>query len=78
MRVLTPVIEIAALAVLDAREDLALRGAVAFEFIGDEHPWDVQQTLEELAEEFLCRLLVASTLYEDIQDVIVLIHRAPR
>jgi hypothetical protein len=41
MGVLTPVIEIAALAVLHARENLSLRSAVAFEFIGDDHPWYV-------------------------------------
>jgi hypothetical protein len=38
MGVLTPVIEITTLAVLHTRKDLALRGPVAFEFIGDDHP----------------------------------------
>jgi hypothetical protein len=47
MRVLTPVIEITALAVLHARQDLALRGPVAFEFIRDDHPWYVLQPFEE-------------------------------
>jgi hypothetical protein len=49
MRVFTPVIEIAALAVLHAKQELALRGTVAFELIGDDHPWDIQQALEEFA-----------------------------
>ena len=77
MRVLAPVIEIVALAVLHAREDLALRGTVAFELIGNDHSGDVQQALEGFAKELLCRLLVASPLYEDVQDVVVLIHHAP-
>ena len=78
MRVLTSVIKRATLTVLYAREALALRRAVAFEFIGDEHPWDVQQVFEELAEELLCRLLIAPPLYEDVEDVVVLIHGAPQ
>lgn len=78
MRVLTPIIEIAALTVLHAREHLALCRAIAFELIGDDHAWDVLQPFEELAEELLGRLLIASPLYEDIQDVVVLIHRPPQ
>jgi hypothetical protein len=42
MRVLTPVVEIMALAVLHAREELALRSTGAFEFLGADHPWYVQ------------------------------------
>jgi hypothetical protein len=78
MRVLTPIIEIAALAVLHAREHLALGCAIAFEFVGNEYPWYVLQPLEELAEEFLCRLLVAPPLHEDVENVVVLIYRTPQ
>ena len=78
MRVLTPVIEIATLAVFHARQDLSLRSAVALELIRDDDPWYVQQALEELAEKLLCRLLIAPPLYKDVKDVVVLIHRAPQ
>jgi hypothetical protein len=39
---LAPVVEMTALAVLHVREDLALRGTVAFAFIGDERPCYIQ------------------------------------
>ena len=51
--ILGAVIEVFVLAVLDPRQDLALRRAIAFEFIRDEHPWDVLAPFEELAKEFL-------------------------
>jgi hypothetical protein len=66
------------LAVLHAREELSLCSVVAFEFIGDEPPWDVQQALEELAEELLGCLRVAPTLHQDVEDIVVLSHRAPQ
>src|SRR5262245_32105555 len=78
MGVLTPIIERAALTVLYAREHLALRRAIAFEFIGDDHAWDVEQAFEELAEELLRRLLVAPALHQDVEDVVVLIDGAPQ
>src|SRR5215831_6908493 len=78
MGVLTPIIEIAALTVLHAREHLALRRAIASELIGDDHAWDVEQAFEELAEALLRRLLVAPLLYEDVEDVGDVIHRAPQ
>jgi hypothetical protein len=78
MGVLTPIIEIAALTVLYARENLALRRAIAFEFIGDDHAWHVEQAFEELAEEPLGRVLIASALHENVEDVVVLIDSAPQ
>jgi hypothetical protein len=64
--------------VLHARENLALRRAIAFEFISEDHAWDVEQALEELAEELLGRPLVTPPLGEDVEGVVVLIHRAPQ
>ena len=77
MRVLTPVIKIPTLTVFHPGQDLSLRGPVALQLIRDDHPWDVEQAFEELAEELLGRLRVASLLDEDVQDVVVLIHCAP-
>ena len=78
MRVLTPVIEIPTLAMLHAREDLALGRAIALQFIGDDHARHVLQPLEQLAKELLRRVLIAAALHQDIEDIVVLIHRAPQ
>lgn len=73
MRILTPIIQIATLAVFDARENLALGRAIALQFFSHDHPRHVCQALEELAEELLGGVLVPSTLHQNIEDVIVLI-----
>src|SRR5215468_10160064 len=77
MGVLTPVIEVATLAMLHPRQDLALRRAVALELIGNDHPWHVLQPLEQLAKELLRSLLIAPALHEDIKHVIILVDSAP-
>ena len=59
-------------------ENLPLRGAIAFEFIGDDHPWDVLAPFEELAKELLRGLLITPALHQDIQHIAVLIHRPPQ
>jgi hypothetical protein len=78
MGVLRAVIEIAVLPVFDTGQALPLCRPITFEFIGDEHPWDVLASFEELAEELLRRLLIAPTLHEDIEDSAVLIHSPPQ
>jgi hypothetical protein len=78
MGVLCAVIERAVLPVFDTGQALPLCRPIAFELIGDEHPWDVLASFEELAEERLRRLLIAPTLHEDIEDSTVLIHGPPQ
>src|SRR5215470_2679851 len=78
MRVLTTVVEIAALAVFDPRQDLPLRCPVALQLIGDDDPWHVLEPLEQLAEKLLRRVLIAPALHQDIEHVIVLIDSAPQ
>src|SRR5262245_17115569 len=78
MRVLTPVIEVATLAMFDPRQNLALRGAVALQFIRNYHPGDILAAFEQLAEELFRGLFVTPTLHQDIEDVVVLIHRTPQ
>src|SRR5215468_2247376 len=77
MRILTPVIEVAALAVFHPGQGLALRGAVALQLVRNDDARHVQQALQQFAEKLLRRLLVASALHEDIEDVVVLVDRAP-
>src|SRR5215467_9312606 len=78
MRVLTPVIEAAALTVLYSWQYLAFGRAIAFEFICNDDPWHVPQPLQELTEKLLRRLFVASALHQDVEDVVILIHRTPQ
>src|SRR5215831_10126128 len=77
MRVLRTVIEIPMLAMFNARQELPLGGPVAFELIGDEHPWDILTAFEELAEKLLRGLFVPTALDENVEDITVLIHRPP-
>src|SRR5262249_33611590 len=78
MRVLTAVIEVATLPMFHPGQDLALRRPVALQLIGDNHAWHVLQPLEQLAKELLRRVLIAAALYQDVEDVVVLIDRAPQ
>ena len=77
MRVLTAVIEVAAVPVFHPRQYFALGRVIALQFICDDDPWDVLTSFEQLAEKLLRGVLVPPTLYEDIEDMVVLIHRAP-
>src|SRR5215468_11158106 len=77
MRILTAVIEIATLAMLHPGQDLTLRRTVALQLVRNDDARHVLQALQQLAEKLLRRLLVASALHEDIEDVVVLVDRAP-
>jgi hypothetical protein len=77
MGVLRAGVEIPVLAVLHARQDLPLGRPIAFERVRDDHPRHIPAALEQLAEEFLGRMLVPPTLDQDIQDMTVLIHCPP-
>src|SRR4029450_7161796 len=78
MRVLAPVIERATLAMFHPRQALPFRRAGALALIRDEHPWHIVQSLEQLADNLLRRLLVTAVLHEHVEGVVVLIHGAPQ
>ena len=65
------------LAMLYPWEDLALSGSVAFEFVSDDHARHVSQSLEQLTEELLSRVLIPPTLHQDIENRAILIDRPP-
>jgi hypothetical protein len=75
--VLRTVVKVPVLAVLHPRQHLLLRGPVAFELVGDDHPWYVGQSLQQLAEKLLRRLLVSTVLDKNIQDMAILIDGPP-
>jgi hypothetical protein len=77
MGVFRTVVQIAVLPMLDTGQEFPLRCAIAFELVGDDHPWYVSQALEQLPEELRGGMLVSPTLDQDIEGMAVLIHRPP-
>ncbi len=77
MGVFRAIIQVAALAMFDTREQLALRRSVAGEFVGDDHPRDILAALQQLANELLGSSLVPSALHQDVLHVLILIHDPP-
>jgi len=77
MRVLSPVVEIAALAMFDVRKKLSSSHTVAPQFIGHDHSRLVLQADEQPSEETPRRLAVATALNQDIEHNTVLVHGAP-
>jgi hypothetical protein len=73
VRILGAVVQIAVLAMVYTGYNLAPGGTVALELVRDDHPGNILAAPEQLAEEFLCRVLVPPTLDQDIQDITVLI-----
>jgi len=66
------------LAMSHPRQHLSCGGGVALELIRDEHPGHAWQPFEQLFEACLDRPLVATTLHQDVEDVIVMIHGPPQ
>jgi hypothetical protein len=77
-RVFSAIVKIAMLPMFHARQHLSLRRAMAFQLVCDEHPWDIGYALEQLPEESLSGVLVPPPLYENIQNIAVLIHGPPQ
>jgi hypothetical protein len=75
--VFCPIVEVAVLPMFYARQDLPLGSPVAFQPIGDDDPWNVPASFEELAEELLGGTLVPPALHQDIEHSPILIHSPP-
>src|ERR1700736_581442 len=78
MRPLSAIVEIAALAVLNPRQDLAFSGGVALELVCDDHSRNIPQALQQLAEEPRGRGCAAPALDQNVEDISVLVDRAPK
>jgi hypothetical protein len=76
--VLRAVIQIAALPMVHAWEDLPLGGTVTLQFVGDDHAGDISVALEELAEELLGGLRGPPALPQDLEPVPLLVDGAPQ
>jgi hypothetical protein len=77
VRDLTAIVEIPALPMFHARQDLTFRGTIGPEFIGHDHSGRVAQALQQLAKEALGRLGVAAALDQHVKHVAMLINRSP-
>ena len=77
VRVLRLVVRVAALAMLEVRQQFALGHAIALQLVRDEDAWRIMETVEEALEEALCRRAIAAALHQDVEDHAVLIHGAP-
>jgi len=78
MRILGSVVEVTALAMFGAGQQLTLRDAVTPEFVGDDHPRLVRQPFERPSEEPLRRLAIPTLLDQDVQHGTMLIHGTPQ
>jgi hypothetical protein len=78
MGVLGPVIQILRGSVLHRGHYHAVRGPVAAQFVGDDHPWHVPQSLQQLTKEPGGGLGVAPGGDQDVQNTPVLVDRPPQ
>ena len=70
--------EITTLPMFHPGQDLALGRAVALQFIRDDDPWDVLTPFERFVEELLRRVLIATALHQNVEDVVVLVDGTPQ
>jgi hypothetical protein len=77
MRVLCSVVQVAALSMLDVREQFTLCHAVALQLVCDQDPRRILEAFQETLDEALRRSAIATTLYQDVQHDAVLVDGAP-
>ena len=71
--VLGAIVHIAVLPMFHPRQEFSLGGAVAFQLVGDKHPWHVRQAFEQLTKELFCGVLIPPVLHQDIENLAILI-----
>lgn len=77
VRTFRTIVQALMLAVLNTGHDFPLCCSVTGQLVGNDDPWYVLQAFEQLAEEFLGYILVATALHQDIQHMAILINRPP-
>jgi hypothetical protein len=77
LRMLSPVMEIAPLAVFHSLQNLTHSRAVALHLIRNDVPRHMLQLFEPFAEQLLRRFCVVAALHQGVEDVIVLVHSSP-
>src|SRR5215216_6638180 len=77
MGIFRPIVESLVLPVLHSWQQLLFGCPIAGQFIGDQHPWHVLTSLEQLAKELLGCSLVTPTLHQNVQHIALLIDSTP-
>ncbi len=78
MGVFRPVVEPSVLPMLHTWHDLLLCSGVAAQFIGNEHPWNILTASQKFAKELRGGGFVAATLDQNVENISLLIDRAPQ
>ncbi len=78
MRILRSIIQSLVLSVLDTLEHLVFSGLIAFQLIGDDHPWGKALFFEQFAEKSLCCLGIPMPLHQNVQHITLRIHCSPQ
>ena len=62
----------------DLWHDLSVGQPVGCKLIGDNHPWHLTQSFEQLSKKALCRFRVSPFLDQDVQDFDFLVNGSPQ
>jgi hypothetical protein len=77
MRVLGPIIQVAALPMLNLGEQLAVSDAIAAQLVGHDDPRLILQTLQQSLEKALCGIGVTAWLNQDVEHNTILVDSTP-
>src|ERR1700733_8280153 len=78
MRVFSTIVQVAALSMLNIRQQASLRHAIAFKFVGDDHSRHILQALQQTLEEPLGGFPITPLLDQNVEDDTILIDGAPQ
>jgi hypothetical protein len=78
MRVLRPVVQVAALTMLDLRQQLALCHPIPLQFVSNPDARFILHTCQETLEEALRSRSVPATLHQDVQHDDILVDSTPK
>ena len=77
MRVLGPIIQVAALPMLNVGKQLAMSDAIAAQLVGHDDARLILQTLQQSLEKALCGIGVTAWLNQDVEHNPILVDSAP-
>ena len=78
MRVLSAIVEVAALSMLDIGQQASLRHAIASQLVGDDHARHILQVFQQTLKEPLGGFSITPLLDQNIEDDTILIHGTPQ
>ncbi len=78
MRVLGTIVEVAALPMLDLRQDLPFRGSIAPQLVGDDHPRGSSCRIQQRTKEPQGCPAIPPLLYQDIVGGPMLVDSSPQ